>query len=189
MENLTLTWYISKYREVSLKFDGLDDFQHVRGFIQGLNNKYKAKIKTQYPKTLEEAIKSAQIFDDTLEKSHIAKFPSARTNVSTPTSKFNNNANKRKEVGGGTNDTKKQKVRKGKLTSEEMARAWCERLCFGCLGKHEQKDCPLKSVNESDKGGGAKKAMHCVQILALTECPKYLAVEVNHNLCEHDCQS
>ena len=91
-----------------------------------MNNEYKAKVKTQYPKTLEEAIKSAQIFDDTLEKLHAIKFPPARTNVSTPTSKFNNNANKRKEVGGGTNDTKKQKVCKGKLTSKVMARSQCE---------------------------------------------------------------
>ena len=123
MENLTLTQYISKYHEISLKLKGLNDFQCVRGFIRGLNNKYKVKIKTQYPKMLEEAIKSAQIFDDTLEKSHAARFPSARTNVTTPTSKFNNNANKRKKLGEGTNDTKKQKVCKGKLTSEDMARA------------------------------------------------------------------
>ena len=123
MENLTLTQYISKYREISLKLECLDDFQRVRGFIRGLNNEYKAKVKTQYPKTLEEAIKSAQIFDDTLEKSHATQFPSARTNVSMPTSKFNNNTNKRKEVGEETNYTKKQKVRKGKLTSEEMVRA------------------------------------------------------------------
>ena len=88
-----------------------------------MNNKYKAKVKTHYPQMLEEAIKSAQIFDDTLEKSHATKFPPARTNVSMPTSKFNNNANKQKEVGGGTNDTKKQKVCKGKLMSKYMARA------------------------------------------------------------------
>ena len=69
-----------------------------------------------------------------------------------------------------------------------MARARRERLCVGCLGKHERKDCPWKLVNESDKGSGVEKAMYCVQVLALTECPKYLAVEVNHNLCEHDCQ-
>ena len=128
MENLTLIQYISKYREKSLKLKGLDDFQRTRGFIRGLNNEYKAKVKTRYPKILEEAIKSAQIFDDTLKKSHIAKFLPARTNVSTPTSKFNNNANKWKEVGGGTNDTKKQKVRKGKLTSKEMVRTRQEQL-------------------------------------------------------------
>ena len=123
MENLTLTQYISKYREISLKLKDLNDFQCVRGFIRGLNNEYKAKVKTQYPKTLKEVIKSAQIFDDTLEKLHSAKFPPTRTNVSTPSSKFNNNVNKRKEVGGGTNYTKKQKVCKGKLTREEMAQA------------------------------------------------------------------
>ena len=57
MDNLTLTQYISKYREISLKLEGLDDFQCVRGFIRGLN-KYNAKVKTEYPKTLEEAIKA-----------------------------------------------------------------------------------------------------------------------------------
>ena len=46
----------------------------------------------------------------------------------------------------------------------------------------------LELANESDKGSGAEKAMHCVQILALIECPKYLAMEVNHNLCKHNCQ-
>ena len=137
---------------------------------------------------MEEAIKSAQIFDDTLEKPHSNKNPPARTNVSTPNPKFNNNGHKRKDVGGSSGDPKKQKVRKGKLTSEELARARREKLCFRCLGKHEQKDCPLKLGNESDKGGGAEKAMHCVQVLALPECPKFLAVEVSHNSCEHDCQ-
>lgn len=38
MEGLTLTQYISKYRSVILKLDGLDDFQKVRGFIRGLDN-------------------------------------------------------------------------------------------------------------------------------------------------------
>ena len=51
MGNLTLTQYISKYRSVILKLDGLDNFQKVRGFIRGLNKDYKAKVKSQYPKT------------------------------------------------------------------------------------------------------------------------------------------
>ena len=65
---LTLTQYISKYREIILKLEGLDDFQKVRGFLWGLNDEYKTKVKTQYPKTLEDAIKSAHIFDDSLDK-------------------------------------------------------------------------------------------------------------------------
>ncbi|MCO5609563.1 hypothetical protein L7F22_063792 [Adiantum nelumboides] len=68
MDKLTLTQYISKYREIILKLEGLDDFQKVRGFLRGLNDEYKTKVKTQYPKTLEDAIKSAQIFDDSLDK-------------------------------------------------------------------------------------------------------------------------
>ena len=67
MDNLTLPQYVAKYHEIILKLDGLDDFEKVRGFIRGLDNEYKAKVKTHYPKTLEEAIQSAQIFDDTLD--------------------------------------------------------------------------------------------------------------------------
>ena len=55
MDRLTLTQYISKYREIILKLEGLDDFQKVRGFLRGLTDEYKTKVKTQYPKTLEDA--------------------------------------------------------------------------------------------------------------------------------------
>ena len=40
MEGLTLTQYVSKYREVILKLEGLDDFQKVRGFVRGLDKEY-----------------------------------------------------------------------------------------------------------------------------------------------------
>ena len=136
MENLTLTQYISKYREVSLKLDGLDDFQRVRGFIRGLNNEYKAKVKTQYPKTLEEAIKSAQIFDDTFDKTQVysKSGSSMRTNVSSATPKAVTNNHKRKDGGSsGKEFPNKLKQRKGKLTQDELARARREKLCFNCL--------------------------------------------------------
>ena len=48
--------------------DGLDDFQKVHGFIRGMDKEYQDKVKTQYPKTLEEVIKSALNFDDVLDK-------------------------------------------------------------------------------------------------------------------------
>ena len=73
MDSLTLTQYIStRYHSIILKLDGLNNFQKVHGFICGLNNEYNAKVKTQYPKTLEEAIKSAQIFDDISDKKALA---------------------------------------------------------------------------------------------------------------------
>ena len=75
MDRLTLTQYVSKYRGIILKLEGLDDFQKVRGFLRGLNDEYKAKVKTQYPKTLEDAIKSAQIFDDNFDKPFIKSTP------------------------------------------------------------------------------------------------------------------
>lgn len=68
MDRLTLTQYIFNYHAIILKLEGLDDFQKVRGFIRGLNEEYQAKVKTQYLETLEDAIKSAQIYDDTTGK-------------------------------------------------------------------------------------------------------------------------
>ena len=41
------------------------------GFLRGLDNEYRAKVKIQYPKTLEEAITDAQIYDDTLDLKHM----------------------------------------------------------------------------------------------------------------------
>lgn len=57
-----------KYSELILQLEGLDDFQKVRSLIHGLDKEYKQKVKTQYPKTLEEAIKSAHLLDETHEK-------------------------------------------------------------------------------------------------------------------------
>ena len=68
MGNLTLTQYISKYHSVILELDGLDNFQKVHRFIRGLNKDYKAKMKSQYPKTLEQAIKDAQAYDNNTDK-------------------------------------------------------------------------------------------------------------------------
>ena len=68
MGSLTLTKYIFKYRSVILKLDGLDNFQKVRRFFRGLNKDYKSKLKSQYPKTLEQAIKDAQVYDDNTNK-------------------------------------------------------------------------------------------------------------------------
>ena len=58
MEGLTLTQYVSKYRDVILKLEGLDDFQKCRGFVRGLDKEYRIKVKTQNPMTLEEVVKS-----------------------------------------------------------------------------------------------------------------------------------
>ena len=68
MGNLSLTQYISKYRGVILKLDGLDKFQKVRGFIWGLTKDIKKMVKSQYPKTLDKAIKDAQVYDNNIDK-------------------------------------------------------------------------------------------------------------------------
>ena len=44
--------------------------------MRGLNNEFKTKVKTQYPKTLKDAIKCAQIYDDIVVKpSHVIERP------------------------------------------------------------------------------------------------------------------
>ena len=85
---LHLTNTFQKYREVILKLDGLDDFQRVWDFIRGLDKDFQAKVKTQYPKTLEDAIKSALIFDDALDRKGALKTSeSHKTNVASSQSK------------------------------------------------------------------------------------------------------
>ena len=79
--NLTLTQYISKYHEVILKLEGLDNFQKFHGFICGLNKDYKDKVKSQYPKNLEQAIRDAQVYDDNIDKPTHA-FTQGKNNVS-----------------------------------------------------------------------------------------------------------
>lgn len=63
----TLTHYTSKYLKINFKLNGLDKFQNLRGFVHGLDNKYKEKVETQYTKTLEE-IKFFLQFYDTSDK-------------------------------------------------------------------------------------------------------------------------
>ena len=152
MGNLTFTHYISKYRGVILKLEGLDDFQKVRGFIRGLHRDYKAKVKTQYPKTLEDAIKDAQIYDDTNEKT-IHTFAQEKTNVH----------KKRKAPFAPRHkgdSAKKSPKTKGPLSSDELARARKERLCFLCMGNHQRKDCPRALNDKQDKG--KEKVVHTV---------------------------
>ena len=73
MRVLTLIKYVSRYYEFILKIDGLDDFQKLHAFIHGLDKEYHAWVKTQYPKTLKDAIKNALIFDDALDKKDMVK--------------------------------------------------------------------------------------------------------------------
>ena len=50
-------------------------FKKCVGFLRGLYNEYKTKVKTQNLKTLEDASKSTQIYDDVVENksSHVFK--------------------------------------------------------------------------------------------------------------------
>ena len=121
MDRLTLTQYVSKYRGIILKLEGLDDFQKVRGFLRGLNDEYKAKVKTQYPKTLEDAIKSAQIFDDNFDKPFIKSTPQI--------SPFKNGKRKHEMV-PKEDPSKKPKGAKGPLSSETSLR---ERAVTSCV--------------------------------------------------------
>ena len=164
--------------------DGLDDFQKVRGFIRGLDNEYKAKVKTQYPKTLEEAIKSAHIFDDMSDKKALAL-----SHNKSPASSFPSFKNKRKNANFSKEEhSKKPKGAKGPLTSDELARARKENLCFNCLGQHARKDCPQLRSNDPVTNKVKEKGVHTVQLLPLEASTKYsAAVEVSHQTEVHEC--
>ena len=127
MEGLTLHQYIAKYHEVILKLEGLADFQKVRRIIRGLKKDYKAKVKSQYPKTLEKAIRNAQVYDDNTDKPPHAH-AQGKNNAS-------NNANKKHKPpyaqGQKGDNNKKSKGAKGLLSSDnKLAKAQKERLCF-----------------------------------------------------------
>ena len=111
MASLTLNQYVSKYQEVILKLDGLDDFQKVRGFVRGLDKEYQAKVKTQYPKTLAAAIQSALIFDDAMDKRGLDK--------STKSNNLQSNASKHKFANNFVETPKKAKGSSGPLFSQE----------------------------------------------------------------------
>ena len=160
MENLTLIQYISKYRATILKLEGLDDFQKVRGFIRGLHKDYQAKVRTQYPKTLEEAIKSAQIFDDSMDKKGFGK-----TSWEDKSQNSYAKGGKRKFSQSPADSPQKHKGGRGPLTREDFERAKNKRLCFHCLGTHEKKDCPQLRHKDAKKGKGKEKALHMVQVM------------------------
>ena len=161
-------------------------FRRLGIFIRGLNDDYKTKVKTQYPKTLEEAIKAAQIYDDSADKLNKPTIWGKSSSSNT----FSNNV-KRKNGGSSKEDTNKgngknPKGAGGPLTSDKLARARKERLCFQCLGSHERKDCPKLKSNEL-KNKNKEKSMHMVQLLSLGDCPKYSTVQVCHQSVEHEC--
>ena len=69
MEGISLNQYISDYREIVLKLNGIDEFQILRGFMRGLNPDYEAFVEPKQPKDLAEALKYAQIYDDISRRS------------------------------------------------------------------------------------------------------------------------
>lgn len=173
---------MSKYRKIILKLEGLNDFQKVRGFLRGLNDEYKTKVKTQYPKTLEDARKSAHIFYDSFDK------PSATHAWGKNGSQTNKNGKRRIDHSSKEDASKENNMMpKGPLSSDELARVSRDKVCFQCLGSHERKDCPQFKGNVPDKNKGKEKVMHMVQLLLLEDCSKYSVVQVCHQAIEHEC--
>ena len=68
------------------------------------------------------------------------------------------------------------------MSSNKLARARKEGLCFICLGSHQRKDCPRK---QKDKG--KEKSMHTMQLLTLAKRPHCLTIEYSHEAPSHDC--
>ena len=124
-------------------------------------------------------IQSAQIFDDTLD-------PSSKASAQRKSNALNNGGkhkfnNFSKETPNDKQDhAKKAKGAREPLSSDELARARREKLCFHCLGSHERRHCPLLKGNKPNKAKGKEKAMHMVQVLPLDACPKYSVVQANY---------
>ena len=172
MDNITLIHYISKYQAMILKLEGLDDFQKVCGFIRGLHKDYQAKVRTQYPKTLEEAIKSAHIFDDSINKKGFGK-----TSWEDKSHNSYAKGSKRKISQSLVDSSQNPKGGHGPLTREEFERGKNEILHFHCLGTHEKKDCPQLKHKDAEKGKGKEKALYMVQVMD-DECVKCSALTV-----------
>ena len=81
---------------------------------------------------------------------------------------------------GDNNET--SKGTKSLLSSNKLAQARKEGLCFLCLGNHQRKDCP-----HVQKDNGKEKSVHTVQLLTLAQCPHYTAIEYSHEAPPHEC--
>ena len=69
MTGMSLTQYISTYREIILKLDNSDDFHKMRAFIRGLDAEYTLHVRIGGPKNFEETtVKQSQTFDDDQDK-------------------------------------------------------------------------------------------------------------------------
>ena len=103
-------------------------------------------------------------------------------------SNFSSFKNKRKNAPSSKEEqSKKPKGAKGPLTSDELARARKENLCFNCLGQHARKDCPQLCSYDSVMNKVKEKAVHMVQLLPLEASTKYSAVQVSHQTTMHEC--
>ena len=186
MKHQTLNHYISYYRDITLKLDGLDEFHKVRGFIRGLEPDLQKAVESKDPKTLDEAIKQAHIYGDPQDEDDHDKTQHTRTMSTT-----NENAHasfsvrhKRKFRPAQVQQAKKPKGSQGgPLSKDDFERAKRDNLCFNCLGKHPKKDCPKGKT----AGPGKEKAVHMVQLLPLESSTKYASVQVSHTEAVHDC--
>ena len=108
--------------------------------LQGLHQDYKTKVKIQNPKTLEDTIKSAQIYDDNVDGK-----PSHGFTKSTSHSTHSVlNTNSKHKMGSSSREIvqKKPKGVGDPFSNNKLARVCREKLCFQCFGLHEHKDFP-----------------------------------------------
>ena len=138
----SLTQYVSLYRDIILKLDGLEEFQQVRGFLRGLNPDIQKNVQSKDPQTLDEAIKQAHVFADPSDdhEHEKTKHKFNRTHNTTYT-KFSSNK-KRKNNNDISDQAKKNKTSQKVLSKEDFEHAKKENLCFVCMGNHPKRDCP-----------------------------------------------
>lgn len=170
-----LLTYIAEYREIILKLQGINDFHKVRGFVRGLDKHFKREVKRNAPKTLEDAIKFAQIYED---NTRLTAFNPTQTEpkptdtgVSRPFLKGKRKFPFNKE---GKPLFKKRVTPGPKLNQEDFSKAKKENLCFICLSPdHSQWNCPKNRRRDDEKGKGPDKnhkdrQIHVVQTLPIS---------------------
>ena len=117
---LALTQYVSKYREIILKLEGLDDFRKLGVLLEVLMIIIRLRLKLNILKILEEAIKAAQIYDDLANKLNKPTIWGKSSSSNT----FSKNV-KHKNGGSSKEDTNKVNGKKpkgvgGPLTSKSL---------------------------------------------------------------------
>ena len=180
----------------------LNEFHALRGFLCGLHPDYEEYVRPKNPRTLDEAVELAQIYDDVQRKKK-GKRSLSSDSFSGPSSGYkktffkkkdqketNPNGNKRFKSPSG-HASKSNSGSKGKfLSRKDYEKAKKDKLCFHCMDpNHDKANCPLLKSFEGDKSSAEAKTSrqaHLVQKLSLSpDSDEFTEITVSHTHMSH----